>query len=105
MVNSKIKEEFERASDLDKKSTIITIKEMIKEKWGQLEWIKVKCPKCNNIQRVQTDLRTTCRKCMSAYKIYPSNSISRVVEVPKGKLYLLRQIRALRKFGRFDELL
>ena len=96
-------EEFAHAGEVD--DTAISVRERIDRLWGMLGAIKVKCPSCQTIQKVQTDLTTTCRKCGHSYKIFPSTSPSRVVWCPKGKLYLLHQIRSLRVSGKYVEIL
>lgn len=100
-----IEAEFKKASEIQAVETRKGIRERIGMMWGRLGEIKVRCPSCGHVQAVMTDKGTTCRRCGHSYKIFPATQKSRVVWCPEGKLWILRNIRSLRKHGRYDEVL
>jgi len=101
----KFKEEIANFITADKvKRAEITrryARDKIKELWEMLGNIKVRCPHCGFVQSCQTLSRVECHNCGRKYAVMPEREPSRIVEVPKGKLWILHTIRWLEKKGRY----
>jgi len=95
--------EFKKAIDIvsDKEH----IKAAINRLWSVIGFIITECPSCKSQQKVQTTKSTKCHRCGRRYRIYPSDKKSRVVFCPKGKLWLLHELRSLETRGKYTAIL
>jgi len=76
-------------------------KEIIRELWKRIGFIKVYCPHCNFVQECQTINEHKCINCERRFKVMPERQPSRIVEAPRGTAPLIRNIYSLTKYKKF----